>query len=144
MTVRDDGPKLFAHADGDGCVDYEIIDELLALGNTWLLGDLISTYRLEVTSLFRELERALDANDIAAVAKTSHSLSGCSASIGATSLSAAAASIEQLAKTGSLEGYEPLMNEVLARWRCTLRVLGAELLPRFVPGRRQASHAQRN
>jgi HPt (histidine-containing phosphotransfer) domain-containing protein len=127
MAIRDEDPEDPARRPEDRQIDYEIIGELLDLGNSGLLGDLFSTYRLEVGRLFRELDRALEGGDIAAVEKTSHSISGCSASIGASALSAAAKSIEQLAKTGSLLGYEPLMCSALDQRRSTLRVLGDEV-----------------
>jgi HPt (histidine-containing phosphotransfer) domain-containing protein len=127
MSIREVDSGSAVDAPEDCPIDHEILDDLRHLGDASVLHDLVSTYRLEVGRLFRDLDQALDAPDVALVASAAHSISSCSASIGATSLSAAARSIEHLARTGNLDGWEPLMTKALGDWRSTLRLLDIEV-----------------
>jgi len=133
MSISDGDPGSQAPELDDCPIDYEIFDELRSLGDTSLLHELVSTYRLEVGRLFRSLDQALDATDVVMVASAAHAISGCSASIGATSLSAAAKSIEHLARSGSLDGWEPLMAKARGDCDSALRLLDIEVNNRTEP-----------
>ena len=68
--------------------------------------ELASLYQADSPTRITKLRAAGSAGDSATVARIAHALSGSSASIGATGLSALCKKLEQRAKTGALENIE--------------------------------------
>jgi HPt (histidine-containing phosphotransfer) domain-containing protein len=95
-------------------IDYAVVEELYQMGGPSLMVQLFDLYREDVDRLRRELDHAQARNDAAEVARAAHAMSGCSASVGARTLAAAAKRLKLRAITGTLEECELLLADVVA------------------------------
>ena len=79
--------------------------------------DLADLYRNDSPPRLAALRRARAAGDCLQVSKVAHALSGSSASIGATALSAMCKALEKQAKAGALEEFETRMTAIEAEYK---------------------------
>ena len=113
-------------ADQQPDLDQEIIRGLRELGGTALLEELVSLFRDDVGRHLSELDRALENHDPVALRTAAHAISGSSANMGATHLANAAATLENLAATGDLEGAQALTTDLASHCRRALDALTGE------------------
>jgi two-component system sensor histidine kinase/response regulator len=93
-------------------LDPTVIASLRDLGGSSLLDELVALFRDEVDGYRSAFDQALADHDPDALRRASHAFKGSSANVGATRLSAIAATIEQLGLTGDLDGAQALDAEL--------------------------------
>ncbi len=100
-------------------------DALLAEldGDEELLTELIETMRSEAPKLLHEVRIAVDSADAAAVGRAAHTLKGAVSNFGARRAADAALRLEQMGRSGTLQGVA----EALATLEVEMRALEAEL-----------------
>jgi len=104
-------------------LDQAIIGQLLELGGPALLDELVTLFHDDVDRFLSELDCALVGQDPVALRQAAHFIKGSSANLGATRLTAAAATLEQLAVIGDLDGAEALSTELASRCTAALDAL---------------------
>lgn len=126
------GPATVADAVEVGLAAVPVVDpaalgplaERLGERATPFLASLVQTWQAETSGRLAELEAAVAAGDIAAVARLAHSIKGGSASIGAARLALACHGVEQAVRTGHLPQAYRLLAEQAA-------LAGRELAARY-------------
>jgi HPt (histidine-containing phosphotransfer) domain-containing protein len=89
-------------------LDLETLADLDEFGSEFV-ADLVQAFADQSVELLVAIEAGLSAVDADAVRRAAHTFKGGAASIGATSVSAAGAALEQLAKSGVVDGAEPFV-----------------------------------
>ena len=88
------------------------------------IADLIDTYIRNSSELLRDLRQSLNAKDVAACQRASHTLKSTSATLGVTVLTTLSAEVEAISESGSLNGVE----EKIARMEAIYPQVKAALL----------------
>ena len=70
-----------------------------------LLGELVEIFRGDLPRYLAELEQAVQAGDAQAVARTAHTLKGMLSNLAAVQAAAAAAELEELGKSGTIQEF---------------------------------------
>ena len=99
-------------------LDRAALDKLLALvgGEQALLGELIDSYLQETPPLLVSLRRCLDEGNAMGLRQAAHPLKSSSRDFGARQLSEWARELEDLGKTGTLDGAAILVEQVEAEY----------------------------
>jgi HPt (histidine-containing phosphotransfer) domain-containing protein len=106
-------------------IDGAVLDGLLDSlgGDLEFLGELLQTYFDDAPDQFKTLHAALAAGDAEAFRRAAHSLKSNSANFGAMALSGMCKELEEMGKSGTLEGADPQIaraEEEYARVRAAL------------------------
>jgi CheY-like chemotaxis protein/HPt (histidine-containing phosphotransfer) domain-containing protein len=104
-------------------LDPAALERLRATMGAAFLDELLSTFMEDSQELVGTLRRALGGMDVDSFRRAAHSLRSNAASFGATSLSALARDLETLAKTGSLDGAAPRVEDLAAECDRVARAL---------------------
>jgi CheY-like chemotaxis protein/HPt (histidine-containing phosphotransfer) domain-containing protein len=106
-----------------------VFDEADALrragGDRKLLQELIALYRADAPATLDAIDKALGDRDAEALRIAAHTLKGSAATVGGTAVRAAAASVENVAKTGSLDGAAAAIAELRAQFSKLEHAFGA-------------------
>jgi len=92
-------------------VDLQTFNDLKELMDD-AMDEFIQTYLENTPLLIQRIEAGLNASDAEAVFHSAHQLKGGSGSLGATQLAQLAFQIEQLGKSGTTAGVEPLLQSL--------------------------------
>lgn len=103
-------------------LDQEVIDRLKDLARDVaepgedVLGDLLETYREDLTGRLKTLDHALGSGDLNQAAETSHALKGASLTVGAAEMATLMADSETLLRAeGVPEALMPRANDLAKR-----------------------------
>ncbi len=123
---------------------HAVFDEVAALrrtgGDRRLLKELVALYRADAPTTMRQIAKALAARNAEALRDAAHALKGSVATVGGASARQAAATLEDLGKTGNLNGTDA----ALAVLRTELSKLDqAFVAARLVQGARRAKAPRR-
>ena len=106
-------------------IDQTALDNLIASTDKEFVKDLIDTFLEDAPRLLADMRQALKDNDPDAFRRAAHSLKSNAASFGALSLSAQAKELEQLAKTGTLDGARGRLEQLAAAYEPVQHALKA-------------------
>ena len=107
-------------------VDRSVIDGYRTMADDAFVAGIVEQYLTEAAASVADIEAAVTAGAAARLAEAAHSLRGASATIGARTVSALCAEIEELARRGDLTGVANLCAALafeFARARDDLRAL---------------------
>jgi PAS domain S-box-containing protein len=114
-------------------LDQAVIAGLRELGGPALVDELVALFGDEVDGYRSAFDQALADGDGEALRRASHSFKGSSANLGATRLSAIAATLEDLGLTGDLDGARARRAELAGFSRRALEALTDETTPALFP-----------
>jgi CheY-like chemotaxis protein len=108
-------------------LDRVALDKLLALvgGEQALLGELIDSFLQETPHLLAALRKCVDEGNAAGLRQAAHPLKSSSRDFGATQLSEWARELEEMGKTGTLDGAKALVDLVEAEYSSVKAALEA-------------------
>ncbi|MEO8696840.1 MAG: response regulator, partial [Acidimicrobiales bacterium] len=112
-------------------VDPQIVDRLVQLGTMAgndLVEKLTALFVTEARSRVHELRRGLAANDVAALWRAAHALSGSSATLGATALATLCTTLASACAGGDLTHGEAQLDAIDIELARALRALGANAI----------------
>ena len=100
----------------------ERVSSFLAIGRTQdgFLEGLVKTFRQDVPSRIDALRAAVSAGDVSGLADAAHAMKSSSGSVGAKRMHSMAASLEQSARAGRLDGAGAAIEQIAAEFRRVL------------------------
>ncbi|HVG23559.1 MAG TPA: response regulator [Thermoanaerobaculia bacterium] len=103
-------------------LDRERVSSFLAISRTQdgFLEGLVKTFRQDVPSRIDALRAAVSAGDVRGLADAAHAMKSSSGSVGAKRMHSMAASLEQSARAGRLDGAEAAIEQIAAEFRRVL------------------------
>jgi CheY-like chemotaxis protein len=93
-------------------LDRQPLDDLVAMGGTTLLGQVLDAFVAEAPRLLREMGDALQPEDATQLRRAAHTLKSNGATLGAALLTELCRELERLAGDGRFEGAESLVGRI--------------------------------
>ncbi len=110
-------------------IDERVLDDLRASvgGDLGFVRDLVDTFLADSAGQVDAIEAAVAANDAEALVRPAHTLKSSSATLGATTLSTTARTLEMAGRSGSLDDSETreAATSIRAEWHETTTALHA-------------------
>ena len=100
-------------------LDQKALDELRALdpdGSAGILAQVIASYVDDTASIFTKLGHAITVGDVPTMTREAHSLKSTSRSVGALKLGDLAAAMEQVGRSGKLDGCAAMLDALKAEY----------------------------
>ena len=112
LRAVEDRASQTAGAAGVAELDRQPLDDLVAMGGTTLLGQVIDAFLTESPRLLTEMEDAVHPQDATQLRRAAHTLKSNGATLGATVLTELCRELEQLAGDGRFERAESLAGRI--------------------------------
>ena len=112
LRAVEDRASQTAGAAGVAELDRQPLDDLVAMGGTTLLGQVIDAFLAESPRLLTEMGDAVHPQDATQLRRAAHTLKSNGATLGATVLTELCRELEQLAGDGRFERAESLVGRI--------------------------------